>query len=122
VKIYAFDVDETLEVSDGPIALQKLIELRGEGHVVGICGNWANACQRIQGWQNLFSFLGPMPSHGKSFPKAEFLIELKTFIPADDYVMVGNDPQIFGASQDKLQANLATWRFIREAEFMEGAR
>lgn len=123
VNIYAFDVDETLEVSGGPILLADLISLREEGHCIGICGNWGVACQQIVGWHSLFSFLGPLSvHHGIAFPKASFLIELKTYIPADDYVLVGNDPVQFGTSQDKVQANLATWRFIREQEFAAGQR
>jgi len=39
--VYAFDVDETLEVSKGPVKLFDLVKLRAHGHIVGLCGNWA---------------------------------------------------------------------------------
>ena len=39
--VYAFDVDETLEVSKGPVKLSDLVKLREHGHIVGLCGNWA---------------------------------------------------------------------------------
>jgi hypothetical protein len=39
--VYAFDVDETLEVSNGPVKLLDLAKLREQGHIVGLCGNWA---------------------------------------------------------------------------------
>lgn len=37
--VYAFDVDETLEVSKGPVKLSDLVTLREHGHIVGLCGN-----------------------------------------------------------------------------------
>jgi hypothetical protein len=39
VVVYAFDVDETLEVSKGPVKLADLVTLREHGHIVGLCGN-----------------------------------------------------------------------------------
>src|SRR6266705_4721588 len=41
VIVYAFDVDETLEVSKGPVKLADLVKLREHGHVAGLCGNWS---------------------------------------------------------------------------------
>jgi len=59
-KVYAFDVDETLEVSAGPIKIQSLVELYEEGHCVGICGNWAQLIRSAVGWNTVISFLGPI--------------------------------------------------------------
>ena len=39
--VYAFDVDETLEISKGPVKMVDLVKLREHGHIVGLCGNWA---------------------------------------------------------------------------------
>jgi len=36
--------------------------------------------------------------------------------------MVGNDPRIFGASDDATAAREAGFRFIRESEFADGMR
>ena len=35
MKVYAFDVDETLYLSDGPVQWEALVALRAEGHVLG---------------------------------------------------------------------------------------
>ena len=51
-----------------------------------------------------------------------FLNQLKTYIPADDYIMVGNIKGISGASDDEGAAHLAGWRFIKESDFAAGAR
>ena len=39
-----------------------------------------------------------------------FLNQLKTYIPADDYIIVGNIKGVSGASDDEGAANLAGWR------------
>ena len=41
MKIYAFDVDDTLEVSGGPVSIESVRSLKSEGHIVGLNGNWA---------------------------------------------------------------------------------
>lgn len=115
--IFAFDVDETLEVSGGPVSLAAVALCAAEGNIVGICGNWAVLCQRYPGWHRLFSFIGTM-----DIPKAAFLRQIRTYIPAKEYVMVGNDPTYFGKSQDRAAAEAAGWRFIREKDFALGAR
>lgn len=114
--VYAFDVDETLEISNGPVSLQSMIDLRNQGHIVGICGNMQVFC-RLPFWHHLVSFLG------QSFlPKDVFLHGLKINIPADDYVMVGNIQGVSGASDDQGSAARAGWRFIQEKDFANGAR
>ena len=111
VNIYAFDVDDTLWLSNGPVQLQQLTYLKEQGHILGLCGNWAVVCQLLRGWQFLFSFIGPM-----EMSKPAFLSQIKAFIRADKYIMVGNvEP-----SPDKQSAEQAGWEFILEKEFKEG--
>ena len=118
MKIYAFDVDETLEVSGGPVKINDLVTLKKEGHILGICGNFAVGTHGIPSWAQLFSFLGPM-----GMTKAGFLDQIRTYVPpAEEYVMVGNDDRYFGQSKDKQAADEAGWRFIREYAFADGAR
>jgi hypothetical protein len=117
MKIYAFDVDDTLEVSCGPISIVSVGSLKPEGHIVGLNGNWAVVVQSVPLWHRIFSFIGPM-----EMSKDIFLNQLKTYIPADDYIMVGNIKGVSGASDDEGAANLAGWRFIRESDFAAGVR
>lgn len=120
--VYAFDVDETLEISNGPVKLQAMMDLRIQGHIVGLCGNWGHFCRTLTGWQHLISFMNI------GCEKAPFLYGLKAYAAADDYVMVGN---VFGeknklgfvcGSHDSVAAAQAGWRFIKEDAFSEGAR
>ena len=50
------------------------------------------------------------------------LVQLATYIPAEEHIMVGNDPSVFGQSADSDAAAQAGWRFIREEAFAGGAR
>jgi len=116
--VYAFDVDHTLEVSEGPVLVNALRELVEQGHVVGLCGNWAVFVRAVPEWHRLVSFLGPL-----GITKAEFLVQLRLYVPARDYVMVGNDPKTGrGASPDRSAAGQAGWRFIVEQDFADGVR
>ena len=118
MNIYAFDVDETLEVSGGPVLINDLWHLRKDGHILGICGNFQVGTHRIHRWDMLFSFVGQM-----EMPKERFLMQVKTYLPpAEDYIMVGNDDRFFGASKDYQAAQAAGWRFLRESEFASGLR
>jgi hypothetical protein len=118
-RLYAFDVDETLEISDGPVPLAALRQLREEGHIVGLCGNWALFVRQVPNWHLLVSFLGPVQFSSK----ADFLAQLRMYIRASDYVMVGNDPSTgWGNSEDRAAAERASWRFLREAEFAADVR
>lgn len=110
--VYAFDVDETLEVSGGPIPMAKLRDLSADGHVVGLCGNWAVVVARVSDWQQFINFLGPM-----NMSKAEFLRQIMAYIPAEAYVMVGNVLGVSGASDDQGSAKSAGWSFMSETEF-----
>lgn len=122
MKIYAFDVDHTLEVSYGPITWDSVKQLVEAGHIVGLNGNWAVVTNRIWGWWLYVSFLGPMAA-----TKEQFLRELQTFIPADEVVMVGQDhtdPKWDGqsTSRDAEAARAAGVRFISEDDFAKGER
>ena len=117
MKIYAFDVDDTLDVSGGPISIVSVGDLKPGGHIVGLNGNWAMVVQSVPLWHRIFSFLGPM-----EMSKAAFLNQLKTYTPAHDYIMVGNIKGVSGASDDEGAATLAGWRFIKESDFAAGAR
>jgi len=116
--VYAFDVDHTLDVSGGPVVTAALRALREEGHIVGLCGNWAVFIRAVPDWHRVVSFLGPF-----SVTKAEFLIQLRKYVPASDFVMVGNDPLTgLGVSQDRAAADEAGWRFLVESDFAAGVR
>lgn len=119
MKVYAFDVDETLEVSGGPVRLSSLVSLREEGHCLGLCGNFAVVTLQVNGWHNLFSFLGQM-----NMSKADFLATIKHYVPAEDYIMVGNDHsrKEHASPDDATWARLAGWRFINEDAFASGER
>jgi hypothetical protein len=117
-RVYAFDVDETLDVSDGPVPVAALRALCEEGHIVGLCGNWAAFVRAVPEWHRIVSFVGPL-----GLSKADFLTQLRLHVRADGYVMVGNDPATgWGESADREAAELSGWQFIREADFAAGAR
>ena len=115
--VYAFDVDETLEVSKGPVKLVDLVTLREHGHIVGLCGTWAMVTLHCPDWHHICSFVGPC-----GIEKDDFLRQLRQSIPGDDYVMVGNILGMSGASDDRGAAKRAGWRFIQESEFAKGVR
>ena len=117
MNIYAFDVDDTLDVSGGPISVVSLGGLKSQGHIVGLNGNWAAVVQSVPLWHSIFSFIGPM-----EMSKDTFLTQLKTYIQADEYIMVGNIKGVSGTSDDEGAADLAGWRFIKESDFSAGAR
>ncbi len=125
MRCWAFGVDETLVISNGPVTLESMEELRQQGDIVGICGNMHVFCQ-LPDWHKRVSFLG------QSFlSKDYFLHGLKLNIRADDYIMVGNIgeacskqfglPQS-GSSEDMSHALRAAWRFISEKDFAAGVR
>jgi hypothetical protein len=136
VVVYAFDVDETLDISNGPVRLEELLALRGMGHVVGLCGNWGLFCQMVPEWQRYVSFLNCLPPFfvagmqgmAVRVDKAWFLNHLQQYVKADDYVLVGNvkgEKNSLGfvcGSEDSEAAKLSGWRFIKEDDFAKGAR
>ena len=94
-----------------------MMKLRIQGEIVGLCGNWAAFCQRVSGWQHLISFMNAGTPN-----KETHLAQIKQFVPADEFVMVGNILGVSGASDDRGAAERAGWRFIKESEFARGAR
>lgn len=125
-KVFAFDVDETLVISGGPVTLESLITLRDEGHIVGLCGNLHCFMERVPGWQDYISFtlnFDTLVTLGGLLPKEYWL---KTFTiscrNAEEYIMVGNRLGVTGASDDEGAAQRAGWRFILERDFAAGAR
>lgn len=133
MKVYAFDVDETLEISNGPVTLQMMKDLRVQGHIVGLCGNLTKFCCEVSGWQHLISFtmnFDTVTVLGGLLPKEVYLRAFRevNFPIAEEYIMVGN---VFGAknslghvcgSQDSLAAERSGWRFIKEDDFAAGVR
>lgn len=127
-KIYCFDCDETLEISNGPVTIQMMKDLRDQGHIVAMNGNWALFCQKVPDWHKIVSMMNV------GVHKVVYLTHIRAFIPADDYVMVGNigftfDAKRFnltptGGSDDMGVAADAQppWRFILERDFAAGAR
>lgn len=131
MKVYSFDVDETIEISAGPVTLQMMMALREEGHIVGLCGNLNAFCTRVKDWWKYVSFtlnFDTYPviggSFGSCFPKEVWLklFQHTTFPHADDYILVGNIMGVSGASDDKGSAERAGWRFIKESDFAQGVR
>jgi hypothetical protein len=120
--LWMFDVDETLEISSGPVLLKDLVALRNQGDILGLCGNWAHVCRSILNWYDLFSIVGQI-----AVPKVVHLQQCKMYIPADRFVFVGNDhsrPRAggYGSPNDALTAAQAGWDFINETDFAAGAR
>ena len=109
--------DTAVAPKEGGCPLESLAELRRAGNIVGLCGNWAVVTRGVPDWHLNISFIGPL-----NLTKAAFLDQIASNVPADEYIVVGNDPDHFGASPDKHTAASAGWRFIREDEFAAGAR
>jgi hypothetical protein len=132
-KLYSIDVDETLEISRGPVSIQSLRDLKASGQIVGLCGNWALFCQRVPDWHNIVSFVNcglvQFEYQGQIIgDKAWFLRNLQTYVRADEYIHVGNclnEKNSLGficGSDDKGAAEKAGWRFIKEDDFAKGVR
>ena len=121
--VFAFDVDETIEISRGPVTLQMMADLRYQGHIVGLCGNWGLFCQVVSNWHQFVSFIN------LGLPKHEWLIHFRQILPHyDDYVLVGNVPGaknrlgVVCGSDDIGAARAASWRFLKEDDFASGSR
>lgn len=117
MKVYAFDVDETLDIAGGPVALSLLADLRSQGHVVGLCGNWGYFCMRLSNWPELISVIINLGT-----PKDWAMSHFRQNVMAEEYILVGNILGVSGASDDKGAAERAGWRFIKESDFAAGAR
>jgi len=121
MKVYAFDVDETLYLSHGPVQWEALVALRAEGHVLGLCGNWAAVTLQVPEWHRILSFIGPSLI---GTDKAHFLAVIKQYVPAEEHVMVGNDHSLraYASPDDRGAADAAGWRFLSEGAFAAGGR
>lgn len=113
-RVFAFDVDETLDISNGPINHEVLKILYDRNNIVGICGNWSHFVRSVPDWNKCVSFVGQFYHH---MSKQDFLGYIKDAVSADEYILVGNDPAHFGNSNDIEAARLANWTFVREDEF-----
>jgi len=130
--VIAFDVDDSLAIQGlprpGPVQLYRIIELRNQGLVTGICGNFLNLFKYYPDWWKIFWFYGPTELTGTSLLahhqyKHMDLIRIAKGLKANRYVMVGNrqgDPKVRPGSQDDVQAKLAKWEFFSETEFAAG--
>ncbi len=135
-KVYAFDVDECIETSNGPVTVQMLRDLRKDGHIVGICGNLSAFLPHIQDWYEFISFtmnfdFGFNGWYGMGLiPKAIWLhcFQHVACPGCEEYIMVGN---VFGAenslgfvchSHDSEAAEKAGWRLNKEDDFAAGER
>ena len=135
-KVYAFDVDECLWTSKGPITESMLRELKGQGHILGINGNLSAFLPKAPRWWEYISFtmnfdFGFNGQYGMTLiPKGIWLhcFQHVAFPEAEEYVMVGN---IYGeknslgitcGSHDDIAAQQAGWRFIKEDDFAKGVR
>ena len=134
-KVYAFDVDETMYCSNGPVTLDMLVTLRKEGHIVGLCGNWGLFCQVVPNWQDYVSFINctpavfDQPTYGDwNLAKVWFMQHFRQYIRAEEYILVGNikgelnSLGVVCGSEDNKFAAMAGWRFIKEDDFSRGVR
>jgi hypothetical protein len=115
--VFAFDVDHTLEVNQGPIPVESLRKLSRQGHVVGLCGNYQHFLDHVPDWQSFIRFWGP--DHSRLQPKHEMLQHVRNTWRGNAYIMVGNDPRRFpfAVSNDIGAANLAGWGYVAENAF-----
>ena|SRR5690348_13675913 len=95
MNLYAFDVDDTLNIPTGtpagPIPLDDLRALHAQGHIVGICGSWHKLVQADPSWFRYVSFTGPyMVSKEYVQYKADMLKQLKMWVRAQAYYLIGN--------------------------------
>ena len=135
-KCYAFDVDECLETSNGPVSIQMLKDLHDKGHIVGICGNLSAFLPKVPDWHRFISFtmnfdFGYNGGYlGSLVPKWMWLhcFQHVAKPAADEFIMVGNQRGRINSkgftcgSWDDQAAAQAGWRFILEDDFANGAR
>lgn len=137
MKVICFDVDECLEISNGPVTLESMKQLKDSGEwIVGLCGNGRKFVNEVKNWWEYISFtlnldIVPFAFPGQMgvFPKHIWLNCFKDMWPhAERYVMVGNE---FGrtnskgfvcGSYDGENARIAGWEFILEDDFAAGVR
>ncbi len=127
--VYLFDVDHTLECSNGPVKIQSMADLCNEGHITGICGNFTCFAKRVKYWYkicSLFNTFFMYERDGVRMDKTDFMLFVRSAVDADDYVLIGNSlrdkDKIPDISDDEGSAERAGWRFIKEDAFARGAR
>ena len=138
-KLIAFDCDHTLSISEGPIPLESIIELKNHGAIVGICGNWPVVVKKFPNWHDYVSFMGGVwnpyewsqVDGPRIWCKSFHLLQWKQYIKADDYVMVGNTSGSSAVircdsstkfdetniTTDQTSAHKAGFKFIKESDF-----
>lgn len=101
-KVYAFDVDECMETSNGPVTVQMLKDLRKEGHIIGICGALCRFLQKVPDWHEVISFTLNFDFGYEQWyagyglrsliPKEVWMhcFQHVTYPDAAEYIMVGN--------------------------------
>lgn len=100
--VYVFDVDGTLEISEGPIKLERLRELKSEGIIIYIVGNY----------RYLATFTTEFPNgNPKNLPKPEALKELAQKLSPEEKIYVADTPG------DEQAALAAGYRFCYAREF-----
>lgn len=117
VNMYLFDVDETLEVSNGPVKLSQLRALKDCGHIVGLCGNWAVFVQTTPRWWCYVSLVNV------GVDKEIFMNQLKVFAlkGISHFVLVGNRAPLGNPEwSDETSALKAGFEFIEAKDFKEG--
>lgn len=115
MNLYMFDVDETLEVSGGLVKLSQLVNLRNQGHIIGLCGNWAVVTEYVVNWHLIISLVGPF-----KMSKYDFLKSVKKHVYVDKYIMVGNKNPFNAPVSDEEETLNASWEFVEEKNFKEG--
>lgn len=107
MKVYAFDVDETLESSGGPISTSELKRLRDAGHIVGIIGNTFGYINKVIDWHKTITFFNITYTF-----KHVQLIYIKQKIKAQEYIFIGNTTPSNSPYSDRTEAEQAQWTFI----------
>lgn len=101
MNVYAFDVDGTLETSNGPIGIRKLRMLQGQGHYVYI--------------------VSPSMARPKDFPvvlvgtRAENLAMVKSMHPDEDRFVYLSD------NNDQPEAAAAGFEYVDARDFGKAA-
>jgi hypothetical protein len=121
--VISFDVDDTLDISNGPVPLEDLRVLKMQGHIIGVNGNWGRFLDAVKDWAELISFYGP--KEGSTNGKVFTLMKAKHDWPfAEQYIFVGNVPAWFNrpVSNDIEAAVAANWTFIPERYWHDWAK
>lgn len=88
---------------------------------ISLACNWAAVTLQVPEWHRVLSFVGPSLIGAD---KVHFLAAIKRHVPAEDYVMIGNDHSLraYASPDDRRAADAAGWRFLSEGAFAAGVR